>query len=618
MIFVFFILLCFSHLGALTSVRSEKEIAYYMKLLSTKTEEANNFLLPTDNRRYFGNSVPVENTAKDFGEFDFIIVGAGSSGSVILNRLAQIAEWNILMLEAGGEEDDFSDIPGTMFYTHLSDKNWGYNTTSQTTSCLGMNHNQCVYPRGRVIGGSGTINALMYVRGNKNDFDNWQELGNPGWSYDNLLPYFKKSEHYEIEDGDKQFHSTTGLWNVTYFTPPEPVTQYFLEANRELGFKYVDYNGEDQMGYSRLQMNLNRGKRASGGRTFIDPVRNFENIQVVTNALVTKILINENKTTYGVNFLKDGQLYKASVKNEVVISAGAVNTPQLLMLSGIGPAEHLKEYNISIVQDLPVGKHLKDHPVFVGLNFRTNYTYKEPHTIKLIRDYLEGKGLLTYCANTQGIKFINTVCPSGSVPDIEYIFIPPPSMSPLDAKNYNWRPEIAEMRAKTKNKNSDFLLLIVLLHPKSIGEITLKSMDPLDFVNINTNYFSDEKDEDVDTIYRAVLHALTMLNTNAFRQLNATLSFDMPFCNEHEKYSRDYWHCSIRHLSTTLYHTSGTAKMGPDPTNSVVNYELKVHGVEKLRVADCSIIPSSTSGHTNAPAFVIGEKLADFLKQRYQ
>ncbi|XP_044749412.1 glucose dehydrogenase [FAD, quinone]-like [Coccinella septempunctata] len=609
---------CLSSYGSV-AYPTEKNAEYYEQFLTRKIKEASSFVLPTDNRRYFGDHIPEESTAEDYGRFDFIIVGGGSSGSVIFNRLSKIRRWRILLLEAGGEENDFSDMPTMAFYSQFTDMNWGYNTTSQNKSCLGMNNNQCSYPRGRVVGGSSSINALMYIRGNRADYNNWMIHSNPGWSYESLLPYFKKSEHFDIEEGDMDFHSRNGLLNVSNHKPKHPLNDYFFEAGREMGYQEVDYNGEHQIGYSELQMNTNNGKRASGGRNFVDPVRNQPNVKIVTNALVTRVLINKDKTAYGVLFLKNGKLFKVLVNQEVVLSAGAVNTPQLLMLSGIGPKEHLDELGIPVVQDLPVGKHMQDHPVFVGFNVRTNFTFRKPPLKEQIRDFLNGRGILTWCLNTQAIKFVNTLDRESTVPDIEFIFVPPPSTSELETKVFNYKPDIANSIIKKRDPSTDFKLMLVLLHPKSLGEITLKSSNPLDFPNININYLSDPGDEDIDTIYRAIRHAQDMLETDAFKKLNASLTVkEFQNCDEYTYDSKDYWYCAIRYFTTTLYHTAGTTRMGNDTRTSVVDSDLRVHGIQKLRVGDCGIIPSTTSGHTNSPAFLIGEKMADFLKQRYQ
>ncbi|KAK9871038.1 hypothetical protein WA026_009996 [Henosepilachna vigintioctopunctata] len=552
---------------------------------------------------------------KDFGEYDFIIVGAGSSGSVIFNRLSEVKKWKILLLEAGGDEDDFSDIPAMMFFTHLSEMNWGYNTTSQKKSCLGMNDNQCSYPRGRVVGGSGTINALMNIRGSNEDFDIWEKQGNPGWSYKNVLPYFKKSEHFEIQDADSGYHSTSGMWNVSYVDPPTKLTKYFMEASKETGGQYVDYNGKNQMGYSRLQMSINKGRRASGGRTFIDPVRHEPNVNIVTNALVTKILIDSDKKVYGVEFLKNGRLLRTTSKKEVILSAGAINTPQLLMLSGIGPKTHLEALKIPVVEDLPVGQKFQDHISYIALNVRTNMTYQRRPIRTVIKNFLRGKGLFTYGANTQAINFINTSDHRSTKPDIELILIASPSTSILASKVYNLKPEFAKMAQKEYNGDTDFKIYVVLMHPKSVGEVTLKSNNPLDFPNIDPNYFSDEHDEDIETMYRGIKYAVSMLKTNAFAGIDAKLQGVVPVCDKHVFLSKEYYYCTIRHLSSTLYHPTGTTRMGPNTSTSVVNHELKVHGIKNLRIGDCGVIPISLSGHTNAPAVMIGEKLADLIKR---
>lgn len=593
----------------------EIQVEKIQNVVSNGRAKALNYQWPIDNRRYFGNSIPKETI--DYGSYDFIIVGSGSAGSILANRLSEIDHWSILLLEAGGDETDFTDIPSMMFYSHLSSMNWGYNTTRQKTCCLGMKNNQCTYPRGRVTGGSSTINALMYVRGNKANYDSWSRDGNTGWSYEEVLPYFKKFEHFELT-GDKFYHSEDGSLNVSNFRPTPNLVSNFLQANHEMGRNLLDYNGRDQMGYSRLQMNINNGKRASGGRVFLDPIRSRLNLKIVNNALATKILIDKlTKEAYGLTFIKDKIHYKVLANIEVIISAGAINSPQLLMLSGIGPKKHLKNLDIPVIANLPVGLNLHDHPVFYGLNIRTNTTLVRLSPRESARNYVKGRGPLTYCANTQAISFINSNDFKADVPNTEIIFLPPPSESDITEQSFNYREDILNTFVKSANPSTDFRLLIVYLSPKSRGSVTLKSNNPLDFPNIDVNYFSDKFSEDIDGMYKSILFALSMLDTEAFKKINATLAINLPVCNNNELYSRAYWHCAIRHLSYTLYHGAGTTKMGPNPRNSVVNNKLKVHGICKLRVVDAGIIPTPIYGHPNAPTFMIGEKCAQMIKEEY-
>ncbi|EFA01987.2 Glucose dehydrogenase [FAD, quinone]-like Protein [Tribolium castaneum] len=574
-------------------ITSDPAIDFYKKVIDENVAKVESYKLPENNAEFINGSEATE--VKDFGNYDFIIIGAGSAGSVLATRLSENENWKILLLEAGGEENDFSTIPSMWANLQMSEINWGYRTISQKNCCLGMKNRQCLEPRGKAIGGSSTINAIMYVRGNPEDYNEWVRLGNPGWSYEEVLPYFLKSENSQVE-GDPGFHGKGGLWNIQYSLPPSELFSNFLQANKELGLEAVDYNGYRQFGASKAQTNIKHGKRQSTGTAFLKYARQRRNLNVITNALVTEIVIDKkNKSAEGVMFIKDNQKFRANANLEVIVSAGAFNSPQLLMLSGIGPKEHLEELGIDLIEDLPVGQNLLEHPMFSGLAFRTNFTVTAESPL------------------SSSVEAVGFMPGPGTVPPIEYIFLPQTG-TPSAFDMFNFNQELENSYLAKINSSTDFNIFVVLLHQKSKGQIRLKSKNPTDFPEIDLNLF--EEQEDVDTFIDGINFVIKLTETQAFRDVNATL-IDIPICQEYEKYSRDFWECAIRHMSMTLYHPCGTTAMGPNGTTAVVDNQLRVHGIEKLRVVDAGVMPSTVSGHLNAPTVMIAEKISDVIKATY-
>ncbi|XP_045460088.1 glucose dehydrogenase [FAD, quinone]-like [Harmonia axyridis] len=588
-------------------------IDYLEKLVESAIKQSKTYKIRDSNSDFFGNNAG-NNEEIDYGTFDFIVVGAGSSGSVVSSRLSENEKWKILLLEAGAMDDDLSDIPYVWEVLQFSERNWGYNTVPQKHGCFGRHNNQSPYQRGKVLGGSGTINGLGFIRGNKGDYDKWATLGNPGWSYKDLLPFFKKMENFESDQLDPKYRGFAGPLNIYYQVPKDNVS-FFESSARELGMKVIeDYNAAEQIGISRRQRTIKFGKRVSGATAYVRPSMNRHNFNLTINALVTKIMIDKaTKTATGIRFVKDGKQYVAKASKEVIISGGSINTAQLLMLSGIGPQEELKKHKIKIIADLPVGKKSLDH-FELRIYFRTNYTAKKEPFRKLLGEYLRGDGVLTSLDNGKTFTYVNTRNSSASVPNLEMTsyFNNPVDVSIPGITNY--KKEVEDY-FNTINPQTDLSIDMYVLHPKSTGSVKLKSCDPREFPLVDPGTLVDGDDAQV------FLEGIRILDkfekTETAKKINVT-KLKVSFCDQHVEGSDDYWLCVIRNLAVHGGHISSTAKMGPkkDPF-AVVDHELKVYGLHKLRVADCSIMPSTISGHTNSIAFAIGEKAADMIRKQY-
>ena len=340
-----------------------------------------------------------------------------------------------------------------------------------------MTNRQCVVPRGKVIGGSSSINGVMYVRGNCKDYDHWAALGNRGWSCKDVLPYFKKSENSQVE-GDKNYHGIGGFWNIEYGLPSSPLFDNFVNGSLERKQSFGDYNGENQTGSAKFQTNTKRGRRQSLGTAFLNNARKRSNLKVVTKALVTKITTDQrSKQATGVEFVTQNRKFLVRARQEVIISAGAINTPQLLMLSGIGPREHLTEMKIPLIADLPVGQNLIEHPL-LNLIFRTNYTEPNATLENLVERYLNGLGPLTKGGSADGTGFIHTKNNS-QVPSIQIAFAPPNAIDPsISRRSLNYNNTISETFLKNIKPESDILIYVMLLHEKERSNFTkLKQPD---------------------------------------------------------------------------------------------------------------------------------------------
>ncbi|CAH0553369.1 unnamed protein product [Brassicogethes aeneus] len=602
------------------SISEEKfdEFAEYMR---NKINNADNGHLATDSYSFkpLNNKPP-----KDFGTFDFIIVGAGATGSVIANRLSEKKCWKILLLEAGGYPSRFTDMPVNSIRSRLTKYNWGYLSEPQKYSCLGSRNEQCMYARGQGLGGTTLINGLVYSRGHPLDFDRWAAMGNPGWSYKDVLPLFKKSEGLLKNNPaavvDWEYHNSAGPMHVEYIPTSDPQLNAWFEAQKTLKYNSTDTNSPKQVGFTHKPSCTRSGKRQDDATAFILPILTRTNLFVQTNALVTKIIIDENQiSAKGVEFSYNRTIYRAFAKKEVIVSSGAINTPQLLMLSGIGPKDHLKEKCIKLVKDLPVGETLREHSAFWGLVFSTNYTEPIKPFKEYIREYLNGVGPFTIADGLRGISFFNTKYePNPEYPDVEVIYFAGNCTSASAINTFHLKEETYNATFSTLEPAKCFQAAPVALHAQSVGYIKLKTNSPYDFPLINPNHLSDKDHKDIDTLYESIQLILKLTETDAMKKVDAKLGANpLPACKQHEFLSKDYWYCALGQLTMNMYHPVGSCPMGPDAKKAVVNHELKVYGVKKLRVADASVFPLTLAGHPNAPCVMIGEKLAELLKRDY-
>lgn len=560
-------------------------------------------------------------------EYDFIVIGAGSAGAVVANRLSEVAQWKVLLIEAGADENEISDTPSLAAYLQLSKLDWAYKTKPSNSSCLGMNNNRCNWPRGKVLGGSSVLNYMIYVRGNRHDYDLWHELGNNGWDYESVLHYFKKSEDNRNPYlAPSRYHGKGGLMTVQESPWHSPLVAAFVDAGTELGYENRDINGEFQKGFMIAQGTIRRGSRCSTSKAFLRPIRLRKNFHLAMNAHVTKLLINpETKRTYGVEFVKNGKWYKIQARKEVVLSAGAINTPQLLMLSGIGPAYHLHEKHIPVIQDLPVGNNMQDHVGMAGITFLVD----KPVSIiptrlnagsSVMHYVINERGPMTSLGGLEGVAFVNTPFANHSMdwPDIQFHMAP----ASLNSDNGDQVKKVLGIKDSVYNEvyspiaNKDAWTIIpLLLRPRSKGTIRLHSKNPFHHPIIDTNYFNDPLD--IATLREGAKIARRVAEANVFKQFGTRIyTKPLPNCKRYKFWSDEYIECHARTLSMTIYHPVGTAKMGPkwDP-EAVVDPRLRVYGIGGLRVIDASIMPTISSGNTNAPVIMIGEKGADLIKE---
>lgn len=527
--------------------------------------------------------------------FDYIVVGAGSAGCVLANRLSENPENSVLLIEAGGPDKKLEiGIPAGYGKLHRSEVDWGFSTEPQEF----VNNRRIYLPRGKVLGGSSSTNAMAYVRGNRADFDGWAALGNPGWSFEEVLPFFKKSEHNE--DIHTPFHGRGGPLNVSFAKSFQtPFASAFVAGCQEVGIpRNEDYNGERQEGCGFFQFTIKDGRRHSTAAAFLKPALLRKNLQVYTHTVVKQILI-EKERAIGVEISTgNGASQKVFAKKEVILSAGAFQSPQVLMLSGIGDPEELKRAGIDVKLALPgVGKNLQDHLFFpvsalASVNKGFNHHLTPWNQVKDLVGYLlTHRGVMT-CSPLEAVAFYHSQGKEGV--DFQLHFAPIHIGNRYDTDMYD---------LETYPKTDGFTILPSLLKPKSIGYVGIRSADFRDNPVIQPNFLSAE--EDLNTLIAGAKKALEILKSDAFGPFRKEI---ITPANESDEGIADH----IRKSVETIYHPVGTCKMGNDP-DAVVDHRLRVHGIEGLRVADASIMPEIVAGNTNAAVIMIGEKAADLL-----
>ena len=531
-------------------------------------------------------------------DYDYIIVGAGSAGSVLANRLSEDPANKVLLIEAGGSDRRFFiQMPiGYGITYHQKTVNWMYMTEPSPDA----DNKPSYWPRGKVMGGSSSINAMVYVRGNPKDFDEWSEAGNPGWSYKEVLPYFKKMESWQ--NGADNFRGGDGPLKVSEVSKQlHPLCDNFLSAAQEIGMKLnPDMNGEKQEGVGNYQITTHKGQRMSSSRAYLWPIKYRSNLTVLKKALVTKVLIRDKKA-YGVKYLKSGKTHELLASREVILSAGSINSPQLLQLSGVGPKKILEQVSVPLVHDSPaVGENLQDH---LGVSYF--YKSKVPTLNDELRPVLgkiyqglryifSRRGPLSLSVNQSG-GFIRT-SDNLKKPNIQLYFSP-----------VSYSLESPDKRAMmSPDPFSAMLLGISNCSPRSRGSVHLRSSDPSSPPIIKPNYLSN--DSDVKDLLEGVKILRKLVKTESFRTVIGEEFRPGPQCQTDEQ--------MIQHIKDTVwtvFHPSSTCRMGPDPKSNVVDSNLKVYGIEGLRVADASIFPSLVCSNINAATIMVGEKASDLI-----
>ena len=564
-------------------------------------------------------------------EYDFIIVGAGSAGCVLANRLSEDPNVTVLLIESGGMDSHHHiHVPMGCVELQRTAVDWQFETVPQMHSSFALRKQRSKWPRGKVLGGTSSINAMLYIRGNSIDYDRWEQIyGGDGWNWKNVLPYFKKAENWRGSKGDLNYHGTDGPLTVDEARFITSGANWFISAAKEIGFNESDPNGEKQEGASYLQFTIEDGERCSTAKAYLHPARYRENLFLLLNSHVTNVEMEGDKAV-GVR-LRDEKTNEERVvraRKEVILSAGSIGSPHILLQTGIGPADHLQDAGIQVIQDLPVGQNLEDH-LLLPMAFLTPDIPKNSG-LTITKEY--GKSFastLQYMFFTEGMLAISPIeaqivfrtdRAKDKRPDIQLLYVGGPpnfraagdfNLIPLLAKTF-FGPQVEHIDSSA----SGFLLTPTLLRPKSKGDIKLQLQWPWLPPHISPNYLQDP--EDVEVLLKSVRFVQKLLNTSVY----SNISIHCPILDARSPYptdSDDFWRWYIRQTAVTEYHPVGTCRMGQHTDKeAVVDPHLRVRGIKNLRVVDASVIPEITSGNTNAPVIMVAERASDLIKNDHQ
>ncbi len=525
-------------------------------------------------------------------KFDYIIIGAGSAGCVLAGRLSENPDVQVCLVEAGGNNDSFLiNVPAgaAALMPKAGKYNWGYETVPQT----GLNGRKGYQPRGRGLGGSSSINAMIYIRGHQSDYDNWVRMGAKNWGWEQVLPWFKKSENREA--GANTWHGAGGPLNVAPLRSPNKFGHYFLQACEQLQLPRTDdFNGSQFEGAGWYELTQKNGQRLSAAKAYLEPALDRPNLTILTNCLTTKINVEQGRAT-GIDILQNGKTKTLSAQKEIILSAGAFGSPQILQLSGIGDPADFEPLGIKTVHEVKgVGKNLHDH-----IDYIISYKTHDPHAfgyslrgigrvIKGIGEYRTHKtGMFTSNFAEAGGFFKSS--PEIDVPDLQLHFV----------------VALVDDHARKTHWGHGYSLHVCVLRPKSRGTVRLASPDPKQAPLIDPAFLQD--DEDLEVLLKGVKLAERILQSPVFDNVRGRRLYT------HANMSDDEWRAEIKTRADTVYHPVGTCKMGMDDM-AVVGSNLKVHGLEGLRVVDASVMPQLVSGNTNAPTIMIAERAAHMIK----
>jgi choline dehydrogenase len=532
-------------------------------------------------------------TDRNSDHFDYIVVGGGSAGCVLANRLTASGRHRVLLLEAGGHDRHFWIHVPLGFAKLFNDArvNWLYKSEPEPE----LNNRQVIQPRGKVLGGSSSINGLLYIRGQHEDYDHWRQLGNSGWAFEDVLPYFKRAENQQR--GADDLHGAGGPLSVSDVGEPHPLAEAFIAAAEQAGIpRNDDFNGPTQEGAGYFQLTAKNGRRWSTAAGYLKQARHRANLRVELNALASRVLFSGRRAT-GIEYRQNGTIHTAYADGEVILAGGAFNSPQLLQLSGVGPADLLRKHGIGVIADMAgVGADLQDH-FQVRMQFRCTEPITANDVINSwrhrygagIRYFTTGKGLLSIGAGYAGAFFRTR--PDLATPDIQIHFL----------------IFSTEAAGATVHPFPGFMASVCQLRPDSRGFVRIKSADPAMPPAIQPRYISVRSD--CDTIIAGLKKLREVMNQPVIRKLIA---------EERAPGDKVVSDADLlayaRNTGTTVYHPTSTCRMGPD-ANAVVDERLRVRGFERLRVVDASIMPTLVSGNTNAAAVMIGEKGSDMILQ---